>query len=404
MSVLVDLLLGIATSIGGFVEAGSISTAAQAGAEFRFELLWAIAVAGAMIAMLTEMSGRMAIVSGQTVSGAIRERFGIHFQAIPLCAELVLDTLLLAAEIGGVAIALRLLTAIPYMAWLVPVAVLVAVILWTAGFKLIEDGLGLLGLITLSFVVAALKLHPNAKALGTGLIPSLPQHDALRYWALAVNIVGATVSPYLLNFYASGAIEEEIREKDLWVNRLTAFVGMGFGSLVAMGVLATAAMALAPRGIHVDSYDQAALMFLPAFGTSGTAIFAISLGIGCLGAAVEITLNSGYLLAQVFGWHWGANKPRRQAARFAVAMSIILVVATAVSLSNIDPLKLTTMSMALTVLVMPPLILPFLVLMNDRRYVKSHTSGALGNAFLALVTIVAALLALVVIPLQLLGG
>src|SRR4026209_1713704 len=32
-----NLLLGVVTSIGGFVEAGSISTAAQGGAEFGFE-------------------------------------------------------------------------------------------------------------------------------------------------------------------------------------------------------------------------------------------------------------------------------------------------------------------------------------------------------------------------------
>src|SRR4029078_5302341 len=34
-----NLLLGVVTSIGGFVEAGSISTAAQAGATFGFALL-----------------------------------------------------------------------------------------------------------------------------------------------------------------------------------------------------------------------------------------------------------------------------------------------------------------------------------------------------------------------------
>jgi hypothetical protein len=45
-----------------------------------------------------------------------------------------------------------------------------------------------------------------------------------------------------------------------------------------------------------------------------------------------------------------------------------------------------------------------LVLMNDSRYVKRHMSGALGNAFLALLTVFAALLALVVIPLEVLGG
>jgi Mn2+/Fe2+ NRAMP family transporter len=48
VSVIVDLILGIVTSIGRFVEVGSISTSAQAGSEFGFQLLWAVAAAGLM--------------------------------------------------------------------------------------------------------------------------------------------------------------------------------------------------------------------------------------------------------------------------------------------------------------------------------------------------------------------
>lgn len=59
MGAIVDLVLGVVTSIGGFVEVGSISTAAQAGSEFGYQLIWAIAIATAMLAMLTEMSGRL---------------------------------------------------------------------------------------------------------------------------------------------------------------------------------------------------------------------------------------------------------------------------------------------------------------------------------------------------------
>jgi Mn2+/Fe2+ NRAMP family transporter len=110
MSAILDLVLGIVTSIGGFVEAGSISTAAQAGSEFGFQLIWAIAIATGMVAMLIEMSGRLATVSGRSVAAAVRERFGVHFQFVPLTAELIIDLLLLAAELGGAAIAVKLLT------------------------------------------------------------------------------------------------------------------------------------------------------------------------------------------------------------------------------------------------------------------------------------------------------
>jgi Mn2+/Fe2+ NRAMP family transporter len=380
MSAIVDLILGVVTSIGGFVEAGSISTAAQAGSEFGFQLLWAIAAATIMLAMLVEMSGRLAAVSRRSLAAAVRERFGVHFQIVPLTAEMLIDVLLLAAEIGGAAIAIKLLTGVAFQWWVIPIGLVIWLVLWLCGFAVIEYGIGLLGLVTLAFVVSAWQTQPNTRDLGASLIPSLPGHDPARYAFLAVSILGATISPYLLNFYASGAVEEKLTEGELWVNRTTAYIGMCFGGVVSMGVLVTSAMVLGPLRIVVDSYDQAALMLVPVFDRWAVPLFALALGIGCFGAAVELTLNAGYLFAQFFGWSWGANKPRRDAARFTFAFTIVLVAALVVSLTGFDPLRLTLISVALTVVIMPVVVLPFLVLMNDDNYVKAHTSGAIGNA------------------------
>jgi Mn2+/Fe2+ NRAMP family transporter len=404
VSAVVDLILGIVTSIGGFVEVGSISTSAQAGAEFGFQLLWAIAVAGAMLALLTEMSGRLAVMSKRPIAAAVRERFGIHFHVVPLGAELVLDLLLLTAELGGAAIAVKLLTGIGFQWWILPIALAVWMILWFSNFTVVEYGIGLLGLISLSFVLAAWRLGPDAGDVARGFIPSLPSHDGVRYAFLAISIVGATVSPYLVNFYSSGTLEEDMKQDELWVNTATTYGGNMFGSLVSMGVLVTSAMVIQPLQIKVDSYEQAALMFVPAFDRWAVVLFALSLGIGCIGAALEISLNMGYVLSQAFGWSWSANKPRAEHARFSCAFTLILIVATAIALLGFDPLRLTMISVALTVVVMPLMVLPFLVLMNDTKFVKDRTNTPIGNAILAFLTVLGALLALVVIPLEILGG
>jgi len=44
------------------------------------------------------------------------------------------------------------------------------------------------------------------------------------------------------------------------------------------------------------------------------------------------------------------------------------------------------------------------VLMNDEQYVKGHKAGPLANGFLAVLTILGAVMALVVIPLEIFGG
>ena len=392
------------TSIGGFVEAGSISTSAQAGAEFGFALLWAIALAALLVAMLSEMAGRVACVSRRSMAAAVRERFGVPIQFVPLVGEFLIDTVLLTAEIGGAAVALKMLSGIAFPWWIFPIALMAWLVLWRGSFSFIEDGLGLLGLITLSFLVAAWWLHPDPGEVARGFVPRLPGHDLTRYAFFAVGIVGATVSPYLLNFYASGTIEEKLGEPDLWINRTTAYAGMLFGSVVSMGALVAAAVVLRPAHIDVDSYEKAALMFGPVFGTWGTVIFALSLFVGCFGAAVEIALNAAYALAQSLGWSWGADLPRRQAARFTVTFSLMLGLGAVIGVTGFDPLQLTQIALALTVVFMPAIVLPFLVLMNNPSYVKTHQSGPVGNVVLATLTIAAAIVAIVVIPLEIMAG
>lgn len=140
------------------------------------------------------------------------------------------------------------------------------------------------------------------------------------------------------------------------------------------------------------------------YGRWAVTLFALSLGIGCFGAAVEIALNAGYVFGQAFGWTWGINKKRRDVSRFITACSVVLLLSVAIATLGFDPLRVTLISVALTVVIMPLVVLPFLVLMNEDDYVGTHTSGPLGNGLLAILTVLGALMAIVVIPLEIFGG
>ena len=102
MNKLLEIALGLVTGIGGFLEAGSLATSAQAGAAFGFQLVWAITLGTICIAFLVEMAGRLAAVSKHTLPDAMRERFGIRFFTVPLIAVVLVSFLVLASEIGGV--------------------------------------------------------------------------------------------------------------------------------------------------------------------------------------------------------------------------------------------------------------------------------------------------------------
>ena len=178
--------------------------------------------------------------------------------------------------------------------------------------------------------------------------------------------------------------------------------GSDFGIFILS--LVTAAIVFGPQHMKVETYEQAAQMFVPVYGRWAVTLFALSLGIGCFGAAVEIALNAGYVLGQAFGWTWGINKKRRDVSRFVAAFSFMLLLAVAIAMIGFDPLRVTLISVALTVVIMPLVVLPFLVLMNEEEYVGKHTSGPLGNGLLAALTVLGALMAIVVIPLEIFGG
>jgi len=404
MKKILQLTLGIVTSVGGFLEIGSVTTAAQAGASFGYKLLWAILLGTICLIFLVEMSGRLSAVSKHTIVDATRERFGFPFFAIVMLGLVIVSFLVLVAELGGIGLSLQILTGIGFPWWAVPVSLGVWLLMWKGSFSLIENGASLLGLVTISFVVAAVKLHPDWSGAAHGLLPSMPGDQKAKYEFVAVSILGASISPYLMYFYSSGAIEDKWDETYIPMNRIIAAVGMTFGGFLSMAVLIAAALSLQPRGIDVEKFEQAALLMTPALPKWGFFLFAFSMLFACLGAALEISLAIGYFFAQGLGWSWSEDLEPSQDARFSFTYTLIILLAAIPLLFGIDPIKVTMISMALTAATLPLAIVPFLFLMNDPIYLGEHRNGWLSNSVVAIVILISFVLAVISIPLQIIGG
>jgi Mn2+/Fe2+ NRAMP family transporter len=404
MKKILQITLGIVTSVGGFLEIGSVTTAAQAGAAFRFQLLWAIALGTLCLIFLVEMSGRLSAVSKHTIVDVMRERFGFPFFSVVLVGTVLVAFLVLVAELGGIGLSLQMLTGIGFPWWALPVSIAVWLLMWKGTFGMIENGASMLGLITISFVVAAVKLHPHWSVAASGLIPSLPHDDRAKYGFIAVSILGASISPYLMYFYSSGAIEDEWDKTYIPINRVIAGFGMSFGGVLSMAVLITAAVVFNPRGIQVDTFQQASLLMTTALPKWGFYFFALSMLFACLGAALEISLAIAYFFAQGFGWNWSENLTPSKDARFCFVYTVIILVAAIPLLAGLDPVKITVMSMALTAATLPLAIVPFLFLMNDPRYLGEHRNGWISNSVVAVVIVISFVLAVISIPLEIMGG
>jgi len=402
---LVGIALGILTAIGGFVDVGAVVTSGEAGAKFGLGLIWVLLVATLAIMLLVEMSGRFAAVSKKPYAAAIREHFGFKFYLVPLTSELLANSLMLPAEMGGVAIALALLTGISWHIWFPVVAFLVLLTVWRAPFSLIENGPALLGLVTLSFVIGIVILGgPHKDLVPTLWHPEIKSGEVADYMFIAAAILGAIISPYLIFFYSSGAREEKWSRSSLGLNRVTAIAGMGFGSITAIAMVILAAMVLQPLGVQSGTLAEVGLTMAKPFGQLGGYLFAFALLVTCFGASLEVVLSVGYNVSQGFGWEWGQEKKPVQAPRFNLVMVIMVLVGVAVGLLGADPLQLALLGSAFTALVLPLSLFPFLIIMNDRDYLGAAVNGRLLNIGTVVIILLAFVVAAVSMPLLFLTG
>jgi Mn2+/Fe2+ NRAMP family transporter len=399
-----EIALGIVTGIGGFLEVGSIATSSQAGAEYGYRLIWVLVLGTVSLAILMEITGRMAAVSRRSYVDLLRETFGLRFFLVPLVAVFVVSVLVLASEIGGVSVALQLATGIPLRWWPVPVAIVAWLLLWRGTFGIVEQGTAILGLVSIAFAVGVFELHPQWSAVGRALLPSAPTHDPARYWYLAVSILGASISPYLYLFYSAGAIEDQWDSGYLAVNRITVGAGNLFGGTLAIAVLILAALIFAPRGIHVERFEQIARLLQTPLGRAGFVLFIAALAITCFGATLEIALSVAYLLAQGYGWSWSENLAPEKDARFAATYSVVLIGAALLMTVSGDPLSLTNISMVLTAASLPFTVIPLLVLANDRDIMGRHSNGWGMNIALVVLALLSVALFVTALPLQITGG
>jgi manganese transport protein len=398
--------LGILTAIGGFLDIGDMVTNAVVGSRFGLSLGWVVVVGVIGICVFAQMSGRVAAVSGRATFELIRERLGPRVAVLNLGASFMINLMTLTAEIGGVALALQLVSSVSYLLWVPFAALAVWLVIWRVKFSVMENVAGLVGLCLIGFAVALFLLQPDWDELGRQAVQgtSIATERVSTYWFYAVALFGAAMTPYEVFFFSSGAVEEGWTVKDLTRSRANVLVGFPLGGLLSLAIAGCAAVVLLPQLISVTALSEVTLPVALAGGKVLLALIILGIVAATAGAALETTLSAGYTIAQFLGWPWGKFRPPAQAARFHLLMIICLIVGIGILMTGVDPIQVTEISVVFSAVALPLTYLPILIVANDPEYMGEHVNGQPlnGIALIYLVIILAA--ALAAIPLLIMTG
>ena len=190
-----------------------------------------------------------------------------------------------------------------------------------------------------------------------------------RTWAYyAVALFGAAMTPYEVFFFSSGGVEEQWTAKDIGTMRANVFIGFPLGGLLSLAIAGCAWLVLGPLWIEVDTLGQVALPVAEALGQDRARRRPGRLRRRHLRCRLRDRAVVGYSIAQYFGAQWGKYVRAAGAALFHLIVLLATLLAIAVLMTTVDPILVTEVSVVFSAVALPLTYFPILVVANDRDY------------------------------------
>jgi NRAMP (natural resistance-associated macrophage protein)-like metal ion transporter len=330
-----------------------IATYSQAGAQFGYGMLWSVLFTLPLMIGIQIVSARIGRVTGHGLAANIREHYPAWLLHSVVGLLLVANTINIAADLGAMAAALRLLIGGPAHLYIVAFAVVSLGLQIFIPFPRYAPILKWLTLTLFAYVATAFVVQvPWSKVLLRTFVP--PVELSAEYLLTLVAVFGTTISPYLFFWQASQEVEEQragpgeepLREAPEQARahlnriRLDTYVGMTFSNAVAFFIMLTAAVTLNLHGItDIQSSEQAAEALRPIGGEFAFALFASGIiGTGML--AVPILAGSAaYAVAESFRWPIGLGLQLAEARGFYAIVSVATLVGVALNFTSLSPVR-----------------------------------------------------------------
>ena len=379
----------------GYMDPGNWGTDLQGGAQYKYGLLWVVALSSLMAIFLQVCSARLGVVTGKDLAQACRDWYP-RWTRWPnwLLCEIAIAACDLA-EVLGSAVAINLLFHIPLL-WAVVITafdVLLLLSLQRLGMRVIESlVLVLIVTIGVCYFIEIFVLpvtQPSFLEMGAALVhPRLGQPGML---FVAIGIIGATVMPH--NLYLHSALvqsrrfqsDEKAIRKAIRFNTLDSAVALSLAFLVNAAILVLAAtvfygresVTLASGQVVAFSADSdwiriAYLTLAPLLGTvAASVLFAVALLASGQSSTITGTL-AGQVVMEGF-MHWRISPwLRRMITRLLAILPAVFLIG---SRGEGSVTGLLTLSQVVLAMQLPFAMIPLLHFTSSKKRMGRYANG-----------------------------
>ncbi len=380
----------------GYMDPGNWGTDLQGGAQFKYGLLWVVALASLMAIFLQVIAARLGVATGNDLAQCCRDWYPAWTRWPNwLMTETAIGACDLA-EVLGSAVALNLMFHIPLL-WAVVITgfdVLLLLMLQQFGMRTIEAVvLILVATIGLCYIIEIFVLpqtRPSFLEMGHAmLLPSFRQAGMLY---VAIGMIGATVMPHNLSLH-SALVQSRSFQRDepsirmaIRFNTIDSTLALSVAFLVNAAIVVLAAMVFYGKtsvpvpggGVVTFSPDSdwiriAYLTLAPLLGTAAAStLFAVGLLASGQSSTITGTL-AGQVVMEGF-MHWRVRPWVRRVITRTVAIAPAVIIIGVRGDSSVT--DLLTLSQVVLALQLPFAMFPLLQFASSRKRMGNWKIGA----------------------------
>jgi manganese transport protein len=376
-----------------YMDPGNYGTDIQAGAAFKYGLLWAVWMANLQAMLLQYLSGKLGIVAGKDLPELVREslgnsKFNIYLNWIGAEAAAAATDL---AEYLGTVIALNILFNVPllYASLFGAFDVIILLALTRGRFRTLEYAFMLfVSVIGVGFLYEVILTGLDIPQMAHAIITPVFSADSI---TLIVGIIGATVMPHALYVHSTltknklvGHSNEE-KERLLRLHTQESIPAFLIAGMVNAAILIVSAVTFYPKFSGVSAVDEAYRIMIPIYGPIAAVVFAVTLLSSGLASSATGTLAGQAIMEGLLGTK--ISKTFRR-----VVTRIINVFPTTIAvLIGLDPLSLLVYSQVLLSLMIALPLIPLIAFTASKKLMHQFVNRPITTwlAVLSAITIVA---------------
>lgn len=360
-----------------FIGPGTVTTAASAGANYQYQLLWALLFSTLACVVLQEAAARVAIVTGKSLGGAIQSRFQskglVWFIAIAVflgCAAYEAGNIL--GAISGLAL---IVTGIPKWVFTLIIVGVAAAVLFIGKINSVASLLGIIvAIMGLAFVYAALSVKIDTSAFFEGLfIPKINESNAL----LTLGLVGTTIVPY--NIFLGSGLAKGQTIKQMRSGMIPSII---LGGVISMAVLVVGTALVGEFG-----FDNLYNTMTANHGAFMGIVFAIGLFAAGFTSSITAALAGAITINSA-----SSEQYEERSWKFQRIWAVVLLTGLVFGVSGVKPIPVIILAQAANGFILPLLAFMLWLMVNHKGSMKAETNGLLLNVFMGITVFVTAML------------